>query len=90
VPIGLGTFSPTEARQGCPLLPMCWGPRTSPCMLFGCWLSLCELPEVQVSWYCWSSYGVATPFSSFSPSSNSSIGGLDFSSVVGCKYLHMF
>jgi hypothetical protein len=31
----LGTSSPTEARQGSPLLHMCWGPQRSPCLLFG-------------------------------------------------------
>ena len=73
VSMGLGVSSPSEAKQGSPLLHMCQGPRTSLCMLFGCWLSLWELPGVQVSWYCWSSYGVAIPFSSFNPSPNSSI-----------------
>ena len=45
VSTGLGTSSPTKARQCSPLLHMCWGPRTSPCMLFGWWLSLWELSE---------------------------------------------
>jgi hypothetical protein len=34
-------------------------------------------------------YGVATPFSSFSISPNSSIGVPGLSPVVGCKYLHL-
>ena len=46
---GLGTSSPAEARQGSPLLHMCWGPQTSPCMSFGWWLSLWDLPRAQVS-----------------------------------------
>ena len=41
--------SHTEARQGSPLLHMCQGPLTSPCMNFGWWLSQWELPGVQVS-----------------------------------------
>jgi hypothetical protein len=48
-----------------------------------------ELTRVQVNWHCWSSYGVATPFSSFSPSPNSSIRVPNFSPMVGCKYLHL-
>jgi hypothetical protein len=49
-----------------------WGPWSSPCMLFGWWLSLWELPEVQVSWLCWSFCRVPIPFRVFNPSSNSS------------------
>ena len=33
-------------------------------------------PGVPVSWYCCSSYGVVIPFTSFSPSPNSSLGSL--------------
>jgi len=40
-----------------------------------------------VGWYCCFSYGIANPFSSFSPFSNSFIGDLVFSSVFGCKHL---
>jgi hypothetical protein len=40
-----------------------------------------------VGWYCWSSYGVANAFSSFSPFSNYSIGDRDLSPMVGCKHL---
>lgn len=46
---GVGLFSPTETRQGNPLLHMSWGSGTNPCMLFGWWLSLLNLPGVQVS-----------------------------------------
>jgi hypothetical protein len=42
-----------------------------------------------VSWYCCSSYGVAIPFSSFSPSFNSSIGVPRLGLIVGCEYLHL-
>jgi hypothetical protein len=85
---GLGTSSPT-ARKGSSLLHMCWRPRTSPCMLFSWWLRLWELWGVQVGWYCCSSYRVTISFSSFNPSSTSSIGVFDFSSMVGCKYLYL-
>ena len=65
------------------------GPRAKSCMLFGWWLSLWDLPVVQVSWFFWSSYGVAIPFSSSSPSSNHSILVPNLNPVVGCKYLHL-
>jgi hypothetical protein len=41
---GLGTSEPIEATHNCPLLHMCLGLQTSFCMLFGCLLSLWELP----------------------------------------------
>ena len=43
-----------------------------------------------VSWYCCSSYGVANPFSSFSPSPNSSIGSSMLSLMIGCKHLYLY
>ena len=43
-----------------------------------------------VGWYCSSSYEVAKPFSSFSPFSNSSIGNLVLSPMVGCKHLPLY
>jgi hypothetical protein len=69
---GLSAYSLTETIQGSPLLHMCSGPRTSPWMLLGFWISPWELWGVPVSWHCCSSNGVAILFSSFSPSSNSS------------------
>jgi hypothetical protein len=78
VSTGLDASLPIEVRHGNPLLHMCRGFWSSPCMLFGWWLSLWELPGVHVSWHYCSSYGVATPFSSFSPSSNSPIGAPTF------------
>ena len=36
---GLGASLLTEARQSSQLIYMCLEPWTSPCMLFGCWLS---------------------------------------------------
>jgi hypothetical protein len=41
------------------------------------------------SWCCRSSYGVAIPFSSFSPSRNSSVGVPRLSPMVGCEYLYL-
>lgn len=55
----------------------------------GWWLSLLELPGVQVSWDCWCSCGVDFPFSFFNFSSNWTIGFPDFSPMFGCKYFHL-
>jgi hypothetical protein len=66
-----------------------WGPQTRPCMLFGWWLSLWDLPEVQVSWYCWSSYRVVIPFNSFNPSHHSSIDVPNLIPMVEYKYLNL-
>jgi hypothetical protein len=41
-----------------------------------------------VGWYCCSSYGVANPFSYFSPFSNSLIGDPVLSPVVACEHPH--
>jgi hypothetical protein len=86
VSIGLGPSSPTEARQDSSLLNMCQGPQTSPCMLFGWWLSLWELPGAQISWYSWSFHGVGIPLSSFSSFPNSSIGVSSLCLMLACEY----
>jgi hypothetical protein len=44
------------------LLRMPQGPHCSLCVFFGWWPSLWELPEVPVSWLCWSSRGVPILF----------------------------
>jgi hypothetical protein len=58
---------------------------------FGWWFSPWELWEkgggCLVGWYCCSSHGVANPFSSFSPSPNSSTGVPLLSPMFGCKNL---
>jgi len=52
---------------------------------------LWELLGGQVGWYCCSSYGVATPFSSSSPFFNSSsIGVLVLSLMIRCKHPHLY
>ena len=89
VSIGFDTSSCTKARQGSPLLHMCQGPWISQCLVFGWLYSLGETPEIQVSLYSCSFYGVAIAFSSFNPSSKSFIGDADLSSKFGCKYLHL-
>jgi hypothetical protein len=58
-------------------------------MPFGWRLSLWELPGLQISWQCWSPCGVAITFRSFNPSSSSSIGIPDLSSMLVCKHLHL-
>jgi hypothetical protein len=77
------------SRPGSPLLCMRWGLQPAcVCYLVGSSVSGSSLGS-GVSWNCWSSYGVALPFSFFKPSPNSTIGVHDFSPVVGCKYLHL-
>jgi hypothetical protein len=53
-------------------------PGASNCPVYvpGWCLGVWELPGVWVSWDCWPSYGVALPFSFFSPSPTSNIGVL--------------
>jgi hypothetical protein len=61
-------------------------------MLIGWWLSLWELPGVQVSWDCCFSYGVAVFFSIIHPTPNSATGVLrspDLSLMVGYKDLNL-
>lgn len=83
VSIGLGSSSPIEARQSSSLLHICQGPWASPCMFFGCshgsrLVGTVGFPMV-----------VAITFSSFNPSSNSSIGVSNLSPMVGCNSLHL-
>jgi len=75
---------PTDAWQGHPLLHM----RMEPGSLHVCSLvgGLVPRSSGMSGWYCCSSYGVANPFSSFSPFNNSSIGDPVLSSMVGCKH----
>jgi hypothetical protein len=58
-------------------------------MLFGWCLSVWELPGVQVSWACWSSYRVAFPLSFFNLSPSFSTGVPDFSLMVGWEFLFL-
>ena len=59
------------------------------CIFFGWWISPWELwGRGLVGLYCCSSYGVANPFSFFSPLSNFSIPML--SPMVGCKHLPLY
>lgn len=68
---------------------MCPGSQNNPCVFFVWWLSLWKLSGVHISWYCWSSYGIANPFCSFNPYPNASIGVPKLSSMLGYKYLHL-
>jgi hypothetical protein len=61
------------------------------CILFGWWFSPWELWGWGWGWglagcYCHSSYGVANPFNSFSPFSNSSTGDPMLSPMVGFEH----
>jgi hypothetical protein len=64
-------------------------PRVPPCAFFGWSFSPWELWGSLTVRYCCSSYGVANPFTSFSPSSNSSIGVPVLSPVVDCAHLYL-
>ena len=55
VSTGLDSSSPTEDKQGSPLLCMFQGPQKSPDIFYDWWLSLSELPGVQVSSHYWPS-----------------------------------
>jgi hypothetical protein len=79
---------PIDAQQGHPLLHIQLESWVPPCVLFDWWFSLRAL-GVLVSSYCFS-YGVADPFSSFSPFSNSSTGDPMISPMVGCKHLPLY
>ena len=72
------------------LLHMCRGPRSSPCMLFGWWFSLCEPPWAQVSWLCRFSCIVLDPSGSYNPSSPSSEEFPKLCLLFGCGSLHLF
>jgi hypothetical protein len=67
---GPRAFPPIDAWQSHPLLHM-W---LEPCVLLGWCLSPWELWGGLIGWYCCPSYGVANPFISFSPFSNSPLG----------------
>jgi hypothetical protein len=84
-----GASSHSEASQGSPLLYMCWGPHISCCMLPGWWLRVWEILGVQVSWNCWSSYGVTLLLSFFQLFPNLTTVVPGFCPLVGCKYLHL-
>jgi hypothetical protein len=64
-------------------------PWIPPSILFGWWFTLWELWGVWLVDNC-SSYGIAIPFSFFSPSPSSSIGVPGLSPVVGCEYLFLY
>jgi hypothetical protein len=72
-----------------PVLYMCQGTRISWCMLPGWQLRVWEMSGVQVSWDCWSSYGVCLLLSFFQSFSMSTTRVPDFSSLVGCQYLYL-
>ena len=74
-----------QTRQSVLCYICAWGIRIALWLVAQSW----ELPSVQVCRHCWSSYGVATPFSSFSTFPNSSVSNLGLSPVVVCKNLHL-
>ena len=86
---GLGSSSLTEARPCSPLLYVCWGPDTSWYILPGWWVSVWDISGIQVSWDCWSFYGVALLLSFYQPFPNSTTGVPGFCPLVGCTYMHL-
>ena len=84
---GLSSHCCLKAR---PLLHMQLEPCVPSYIFFGWWFSPWELWQGLVGWYCCSSYGVANPFSSFSPFSNSSIDVSMLNPIVGCKHLPLY
>jgi hypothetical protein len=72
-----------DILQGHPLLHMQLEPWVPPSVLFGWWFRLWELCRVLVGSYCCSSYRAESSFSSLGPFSNSSIGALVCSPMVG-------
>jgi len=68
--IGPRASPPIDARQCHSLLHRQLEPWVPPCVFFGWWFGPWELWGNLVGWYC-SSYGVANPFSFFSPFSDS-------------------
>jgi len=78
---------PIDDRQCHPWQHRLLEPWVPPCVLFSWGFSPWELwGGGLVGWYCCSSYGVANPFSSFSPFSNSSTGVPMPSLMVSCKH----
>jgi hypothetical protein len=77
-----------DAWKGHPLLHMQLKPWFLPWVLFGWWFSPWELWGwgVLVGWYCCSSYGVAKPFISYSPCTNSTTGDVVNSSMVSWEH----
>ena len=84
---GTRASPPIDAQQGHPLLHMQLEPWVPPCVLFAWWFSPWELQGWGlVGRYCCSSYGVANPFSSLGPFSNSSNRDPLLSSMVGFQH----
>ena len=61
-----------------------------PCVFFGWWFSPWELWWGPLLWYCCSSYGVAKPFSSYSPFHNFPIGVAVLSLMFGYVHSHLY
>ena len=72
-----------QTRQSSPMYVP--GAMDQPMYVLWWWLSLWELPGVQVSWHCSSSYGVDICFSSSDPSPNCSLGVLYLYPMPGLK-----
>jgi hypothetical protein len=90
---------PQEQGSLLPLMPdrlssATWSAGTmgSPCILFGLWVSPWEVLRGGglISWYCYSSYGAANPFSFFRPCPNFSIGIPVLNPMFGYEHLLLY
>jgi hypothetical protein len=76
-----------DVQQGHPLLHMRLEPWVPPYVLFCWWFSPWELRGYWLVHICCSSYGIANPFSSFSPFSSSSVvDTVLISPMLDCKH----
>lgn len=89
VSVALDVSSPIEARQGRPLLHICWGPPTQ--AVFALWFvaQFLGAPRSPVCWHCWLWYGVSINFRAFNLSPSTSIKVLDLLPVFGWEYLQL-
>jgi hypothetical protein len=81
--------SGTIWRPSCTSVTYVWGGLgpAHVCSLIGS--SVSENPRLQVSWLCWSSYGVSIPFGAQNPFSYSSLRVPKFYPLLDCGCLHL-
>ena len=79
---------PIDVQQSHPLFHVWLEPLFPPSVCFGSWFSSWEIWEYCS--YCYSSYGAANHFSFFGPLSNSSIGELVLSLMVGGNHSPLY
>ena len=85
---GTKASPPIDVQQSHPLFHVWLEPLFPPSVCFGSWFSSWEIWEYCS--YCYSSYGGANHFSLFGPLSNSSIGELVLSLMVGGNHSPLY